>query len=337
MLYMDKIRIVLSFTALLASTACATGVSGTPALPVSTTSTMLLHASRTHDLAASAPGVVLAVTQSGNIIDVFSSGSVSSTVPIAQITTGLVKATAIATDKKGNLFVADEGASAIKEYTNGAKAPSAVIHDVVDPQGIAIDDKGNLWVSQLPSEHAYFGVVDEYPYNATAKTFSSKPKVTIDGKGLTALIAPHGVAFDSTGDLFIADPTQPANIFEVKAGSTTVTLVPLPQIALDTITRPVQAPYGITIAGSGSKETFYVTDFLGSAIVAFSRRGTLTWNVWDGGGSQATYWAYIASASDGEVFSAASDSGGLFRFSTSGVQTAIAAGTFVGVATARQW
>jgi hypothetical protein len=335
-----SIRVTLGCAAVVVLSACAGGASGSPALPMTTSATNAAHVRKP----AQTSGVVLAVSKTNNAIEVFPAGSSAST-PTTEITKGVEDPMAIATDKNGNLYVGNLANNTITEYANGSATPSTTIKGVINAQGIAIDADGNLWVSQLPSQDAYFAVVDEYAYNAQTKTFAAKPTKTISGDGPTALISPHGLAFDSAGDLFIADPSQAANIFEVAAGSTTVKLVPLPEFPLGgSYAAPVEGPYDVKIAGSGSKETFYVSDYLsanqgviGGTIVGFSKNGTLTYSAGGGGGSDPSTWGYLAINAQGELFSEGTGEVGLTEFAPPLGSTHIIPGSFLGVATAAQW
>jgi hypothetical protein len=211
-----------------------------------------------------------------NDVAILATGGPSSepfgTSPRGTITSGISQPRVLATDTAGDLFVGNAGDNSIKEYPVGSTTPSLTIKNVYVPQGLAVDAQGNLWVSQLSTPQAIFPVVDEYAYNASNKTFASKPAKTIVGSGAASLVFPHGLAFDSSGNLFIADTGHSGAVLEVKAGSSTPSLVPLPAVAPPSGSAPVtiEMPYGIAVGGSGSDEALAVTDFAVGTVISFS-------------------------------------------------------------------
>jgi outer membrane protein assembly factor BamB len=69
-------------------------------------------------------------------------------------------------------------------------------------------------------------------------------------------------------------------LFEIKSGTTTLTLVPIPAVAQPSSGYPgfVVAPFGVTVSGAGAHETIAVSDFATGTIVAFSPGGAkLKW------------------------------------------------------------
>ena len=125
----------------------------------------------------------------------------------------------IALDTNGDLFVADAGANNVMEYAYSAStgtyassgtvvagtgAPGLEDTQLDDPIGVAVDAKGDLFVT-APGNNS----VDEFTYNGTTGTYSSVGTV-VAGNGTTGsaanqLVAPHGVALDANGDLFVVD------------------------------------------------------------------------------------------------------------------------------------
>lgn len=332
-------RAFVSSAALVVLGACSSGSSVTPVVTAGA-AMQAVHKSLMRMQAANGTGDVLVVDSSKSAIDVFSVAG-SALTPVAEITTGVDEPMPITTDKRGNLYVGNLGDSTIKEYLNGSTTPSTVIHGVYNPQGLAIDAKGDLWVTQLPKKSADFAAVEEYQYDLETKAFSSKPIKTISGTGEIALVAPRGLTVNSAGDVFIADPTQPANVFKVEAGSSTVQLVPLPQIPPLFGPTSIQAPYDVKVIEAGGKETFYVSDYIGGGVVGFSKNGTLVWasnNAGEGAGSTDGYGneGYLALDAAGNVFCAVD--GLLAEYAPSrNTGGYVGQGAFLGVATAQKW
>ncbi|MDA4137249.1 MAG: NHL repeat-containing protein [Thaumarchaeota archaeon] len=137
--------------------------------------------------------------------------------------TGLVGPFALAFDSSGNLWVADSDANRILEYaapfstgeaaslvigqsslTSLASGTTSTSLDV--PNGIAFDSGGNLWVVD-----SFNNRVLEYkaPLSTgeAASLVIGQPNFTSSVAATTAtgLNSPQGIAFDSSGNLWIAD------------------------------------------------------------------------------------------------------------------------------------
>jgi hypothetical protein len=301
-----NVRAVSGGLILLFITAC-----GSAALPGAPSSAAASDAHRPASArrAASASNGVLFVADSAN--DQIMVLSLTGQRPYSQIATiqsGVNQPMPVTTDKAGNLYVGNLGDNTVKEYLHGAKTPSVTVKNVYAPLGLAIDAKGNLWVSQRPSANAYFGVVDEYAYNAKSKTFATKPSETLSGTGIAALVAPHGLTFDSAGNLFIADPSRHGYIFEVATGTTTVKAVELPKITPFQTGGPtaIEGPYDVKVSGSGTQEALYVDDgILGGVYNLDLSAKKVTWSI-DAGGGGANE-TYIAVDSAGGVFDSVSN------------------------------
>ena len=139
--------------------------------------------------------------------------------------TSLDGPTSIVFDSSGNLWVADTGNNRILEFkapfstgetasivvgqtaftTSGTGTTASTLND---PNGIAFDSSGNLWVADSGNNR-----VLEYP---SASLSSSGPSATLvvgqgsltsgtAGTSGTALNDPNGIAFDSSGNLWVAD------------------------------------------------------------------------------------------------------------------------------------
>ena len=111
--------------------------------------------------------------------------------------TGLAGPETMAFDSSGNLFVSNGSAKTIKKVTpSGVKTTFASGVDVV---GMAFDAFGNLFVSQKSKDtDASEGVILEYAPDGSNKVFASN------------LTKPQGLAFDSLGNLYVADPVHDA-------------------------------------------------------------------------------------------------------------------------------
>ena len=111
--------------------------------------------------------------------------------------TGLAGPETMVFDSSGNLFVSNGSAKTIKKITpSGVKSTFASGVDVV---GMAFDPFGNLFVSQKSKDtDASEGVILEFAPDGSSKVFASN------------LTKPQGLAFDSLGNLYVADPVHDA-------------------------------------------------------------------------------------------------------------------------------
>jgi hypothetical protein len=111
--------------------------------------------------------------------------------------TGLAGPETMVFDSSGNLFVSNGSAKTIKKITpSGIKSTFASGVDVV---GMAFDAFGNLFVSQRSKDKdASEGVILEFAPDGSSEVFASN------------LTKPQGLAFDSLGNLYVADPVHDA-------------------------------------------------------------------------------------------------------------------------------
>ncbi len=182
----------------------------------------------------------VALNSSGDLFEVnFANGQVleytpSSTSPSLYSQTGIVVAggggqgsglnqlsypSGVALDAKGDLFVSDSDNDRIVEYpynsSTGTFAASGVVvagtgksgsgsTQLYDPQGIALDAKGDLLVADLVNDR-----VQEFPYNASTGTFASTATTVAgtgtSGSGNNQLDGPTSIALQPSGNLFISD------------------------------------------------------------------------------------------------------------------------------------
>eukprot|EP01037_Dinobryon_pediforme_P011295 gene11295-11381_t len=144
----------------------------------------------------------------------------------------------VAVDAKGNIYVADSYNHTIREITPGGTVTTiagtpqtlgyidgpALSAQFYAPKGMAFDAQGNLYVADYGNnvirKISTAGVVSTYSGNATAGYVDGSTASTIEYNG------PAGIAFDSQGNLYVADrgnhvirKITPAGVVSTLAGT----------------------------------------------------------------------------------------------------------------------
>lgn len=116
------------------------------------------------------------------------------------ITNGIDNPAGLAVDRAGTLYVSNEMTESIAEYPQGATSPSKVVsgQGLVAPWGLALDAKQNLYVADYIANQVF-----EIP----------KGTGTVKALNLSGLTEAIAVAFDSAGNLWVADFSGYVNIY----------------------------------------------------------------------------------------------------------------------------
>jgi streptogramin lyase len=142
------------------------------------------------------------------------------------ISSGLNNAYGIAADANGNLYIADTGDNAIKEYVKASNSLTTVVSSGLNgPEAVAVDGRGNVYIADT-----FNNAVEEWVRSSNTVT----PLVA-------GLSEPHGVAVDGSGNVYIADTYNNA-IEEWSPSSNTVT----------TLVSGLDKPFGVAVDGSGN-------------------------------------------------------------------------------------
>jgi len=164
----------------------------------------------------------------------------------------------LAVDSSGNVYIADSGNNVIREMTessgdistvagdgtagytgDGGAATSAELHD---PQDLAFDSSGNLYISD--SDNCVVRKIS----SGDISTFAGDGSCGDSGDGGAATSAelnePQGLAFDSSGDLFIALPASDV-VREVDAGTGIV------NVGVGSSDTGLYDSYGVAVDSSG--------------------------------------------------------------------------------------
>ena len=129
-------------------------------------------------------GQTLTVTQVGST---YIPGQTMNTL----ISSGLSQPRGVAVDTMGNVFIADTGNNAIKEWTRTNKTVTTLVSlGLNSPNSVALDAGDNVYIADTGN-------------NAVKEWVSASSNVaTLVSSGL---YSPSGVALDSTGNVYIAD------------------------------------------------------------------------------------------------------------------------------------
>ncbi len=189
----------------------------------------------------------------------------------------------LAVDRTGNLFVADLGNARVRKITpegriytvaGGGPLPLARANDgsaattiaLKSPRNIAFDSNNELYLSDFSANYIC-KVNSQGILNIVLGTGS--PGYVIDGTtaGYTNLAGPAGLAFDNSGNLFIAE-SRTTRVLKLTRGVITTAYLG------DGRTTPILGtPTGIAIDGAGN---LYMADGYGSQVIKLSPNGTLT-------------------------------------------------------------
>jgi sugar lactone lactonase YvrE len=137
-------------------------------------------------------------------------------------------------DKAGNAWVEDPVNDQIAEFSasqltsSGTKTPAVLLTDdgsgTLNPGEIVFDKKGNLWVANPGSN-----TVVEYAKGQLASSGNPTPKVKLSS---AIFDLPFGAAFDSKGDLVVANIFDTGTIVKFTAKQLNASGAPIPKVVV---------------------------------------------------------------------------------------------------------
>lgn len=227
---------------------------------------------------------------------------------------------ATAIDSAGNIYVADSDNHTVRKITtagvvttfaglagvSGATDGTGSAARFVAPAGLAFDSTGNLFVSDA-GDNTIRKITPAGVVTTFAGTHGTQG--TADGTGTAALFTtPHGVACDSSDNLYVVDTGNdtirkitPAGVVTTFAGDAGVS----GSINATGTVATFNAPYGIAIDKSN---TLYVTDNGNAEVRRIDQSTTVT--IYAGVGVQGTLDGKVAVAEFYSPYGIAIDSSG---------------------------
>lgn len=199
-----------------------------------------------------------------------------------------------------NIYVADNGSGNIYEFTPGG-TQSTFATGLNQPAALTFDKAGNLYASEAPGNGT--GNIYEFTPAGVRTTYASHTNANI--------YVPFtvGLAFDSTGDLFVGEGGSSPGIYEFTTNGTQSYFYD-----------PGTGPYGIAFDSAG--DMFATIDANGS-IYEFT----------NGVASNVGTFAYglssplgLAFDSAGNLYETDQSGGHIYKFTTNGTQSTFASG-----------
>ncbi len=181
------------------------------------------------------------LTIAGQTLNVTQTGStyVAVTNATTVVSSGIFDPQGIAVDGSGNVFIADTGNQAIKEWLAASNTVTTLVSSgLFLPRGVAVDSAGNVYIA------------DSENYEVKEWIAASNTVITLVSSGLSE---PQGVAVDGAGNVYIADTDNYAIKEWLAASNTVITLV----------SSELNQPYGVAVDGLGN---VYIADTFNHAI-----------------------------------------------------------------------
>ena len=177
-------------------------------------------------------GQTLTVTQAGSIY-------IAVTNVTTLVSSGLLHPYGVAVDGMGNVYIADSGNSAIKEWVAASNTVITLVSSGLNqPCSVEVDEVGNVYIADSGNN-----AIKEW-------VAASNTVITLVSSGLND---PVGVAVDGSGNVYIADRFNSAIKEWVAASNAVITLV----------SSGISDPVELAVDGSYN---VYIADFLDSTI-----------------------------------------------------------------------
>jgi len=218
------------------------------------------------------------LTIAGQTLTVAQAGSnyLAAPAPVTPlVSTGLSQPLSVAVDGGGNVYIADRGNNAVKEWVAASNTVTTLVASgLSSPFGVTVDGAGNVYIADTGNNAIKEWVaVSNSVIMLVSSGLSSPFGVTVDGAGnvyiadtggikqwsvlnnsLTTLVStfqPAGVAVDAAGNVYIAD------------NNSTIKKWTAAKNILTTLVSGLNAPAGVAVDGAGN---VYIADTFNGAI-----------------------------------------------------------------------
>jgi len=201
----------------------------------------------------------------------------SPTATIGGSNTGLSLPLGIAVDSSGNIYVTDLGVSNVLVYpalgsSTGFlnESPTATISGsktgLSFPFGIAVDSNANIYVADFVAASVFVYP----PVGSSTGVVNESPTATISGSN-TGLLGPHGVALDSSANIYLADSSAAKVFVYPPLASSTGQHNEVPTITIGGSNTGLNLPNGIGLDSTGDIHVVNV-----SSVVVYHALGSST-------------------------------------------------------------
>jgi sugar lactone lactonase YvrE len=207
------------------------------------------------------------VTTADSVVGSVDTGAVTgSPAAVTANATATAAATYARRPGSGGLWVANFRSSTgtVLQYQAGQLAsttsapPAIAIADGGSNAGVAFDASGNLWLTAFPSD-----AVVEYSASQLSSSKAAAGTVVL-GSTVGSLSHPAGLAFDASGNLWVANDSN-NTIVEFTTNQITSSGSPTPAVTIGG--SALQAPWGLAFDASGH---LWVANALGNTLVEFT-------------------------------------------------------------------
>lgn len=179
------------------------------------------------------------------------SGSKAAASVISPTGGSLSAPTGLAFDPAGRLWVANHDNGTLVRFdrdqlaAGGALAPVVVISGAGHPTALGFDREGSLWVSDNVASN-----LAKYRAAQLAASGSPAPAVVLTSDG-SSLQNPSGVAFDASGNLWVANIGRRI-VVAFRSAQMAVTGSPAPEVVLSSVEGSLGLPVGLAFDSEGN-------------------------------------------------------------------------------------
>jgi sugar lactone lactonase YvrE len=222
------------------------------------------------------PNTMYVLNTTGSSLLSFAPGATGNVAPSSTVSgagSTLNSPSAAALDSSGNIWVANDLANTVVEFTQtqlatgGAPAPTvtlaATANSLDNPTSLVFDRSGDLWVSNATNNS-----VVEFTPSQLATSGAPVPKVTITSDGVVpaSISAPGSLAVDGSGNLWIGNAGN-NTVVRLTPTQLSATGTPTPAVTLTSTANSLDNPNSLVFDRSGD---LWVSNATNSSVVEFT-------------------------------------------------------------------